>query len=62
MYALYYHADKLFTLVHQDLDWDNNDPIYVDVAWFNDPAHNAEELGYELNDLTDKGKMFLIIF
>ena len=62
MYALYYHAEKLFTLVHQDLLWDTADPLYVDEAWLNDPAHNAIELGYELNDLTDKGKMFLIIF
>ena len=62
MYGLYYHADKLMTLVHQDLDWDPNDPLYVDEAWFNDPAHNAADHGYEINDLTDKGKMFLILF
>lgn len=62
MYGLYYHADKLFTLVHTDLDWDKDDPIYVSKQWFEDPSHNAVENGYELNDLTDKGKMFLIIF
>lgn len=62
MYALYYHADKLFTLVHTDLDWNNDDPLFVDKDWFNDPAHKATANGYEINDLTDKGKMFLIIF
>lgn len=62
MYALYYHSDKLFTLVHQDMEWDGNDPLYVDQAWFDDPSHNAVENDYEIGDLTDKGKMFLIIF
>lgn len=62
MYGLYYHANKLFTLVHTDLDWESDDPLYVDKEWFEDPEHNAAENGYEVNDLTDKGKMFLIIF
>lgn len=62
MYTLYYHADKLFTLVHQDLEWTNEDPLYVDEAWYNDVTHMAVENGYEVGDLTDKGKMFLIIF
>ena len=28
--TLYWEADQLFTLVHEDLDWSNSDPLYVD--------------------------------
>jgi magnesium-transporting ATPase (P-type) len=30
LYGLYYHADKLLTLVDARLDWSNEDPLYVD--------------------------------
>lgn len=33
MGALYYHADKLFTLVHEDLDWAKEDPLFVTKGW-----------------------------
>jgi len=46
--------------VHQDLDWDKSDPLFVDQAWLDD--HAAIASTYELHDLTDKGKMFLILF
>ena len=58
--TLYFQADHLFTLVHQELEWDNADPIFVDKAWLEEHAALAPD--YDLNDLTDKGKMFLIIF
>jgi len=30
IYALCYHADKLFTLVHVNLSFGGEDPLYVD--------------------------------
>jgi len=44
--------------VHTDLVWHKEDPLFVDQAFLD--AHASS--GYELNDLTDKGKMFLILF
>ena len=29
MGALYFYAENLFTLVHEDLDWEVEDPLYV---------------------------------
>lgn len=58
--TLYLQADRIFTLVHQDLDWENSDPLFVDQDWLDE--HTAIASTYELHDLTDKGKMFLILF
>ena len=58
--TLYYQADHLFTLVHEELDWHKEDPLFVDQDWLDDHAAIAPD--YELNDLTDKGQMFLILF
>ena len=55
---MFCHADKIETLVKQDLTWSKEDPLYVDQAYLD--AH--PELELELHDLTDLGKMFLMIF
>lgn len=61
MAGLYLKADYLFTLVHFDLQWGEKDPLFVDDKWLQE--HETEAAAdYQLNDLTDKGKMFLIIF
>ena len=61
MGALFYHADVLFHLVHEELDWNKDDPLYVTQGWLDE---HIDQIGdhYELNDLTDKGQMFMIIF
>ena len=60
MAGLYYKAEYLFTLVHTDLNWDSHDPLFVDMDWLIE--HEALAPDYKLYDLTDKGKMFLILF
>ena len=59
--ALYFEADRLFTLVDQDpLEWANSDKLFIDKAWMEKHAEHVADA--ELFDLTDKGKMFLVIF
>ena len=58
--VLYYYSDKIFTLVHEDLDWHKDDPWFVDQAWLD--AHPTAATSHALHDLTDKGNMFLILF
>ena len=59
--ALYFEADRLFTLVDQDpLEWANSDKLFIDKAWME--KHDEHAADAELFDLTDKGKMFLVIF
>ena len=60
MAGLYYKAEYLFTLVHANLEWDSQDPLFVDMEWL--VEHEALAPDYKLYDLTDKGKMFLILF
>jgi magnesium-transporting ATPase (P-type) len=58
--SLYYYADNIFTLVHQDLDFDKHGPLFVDQKWLDDHPTSASH--YDLHDLTDKGIMFLVLF
>jgi len=59
--SLEYWANKIFELTHtEQFEFDMKDPLYIDQDWLD--SHQSVADKYELYDLTDKGKMFLVIF
>ena len=59
--GLVVYANKIFEMTHTEVfDFDVADPLYIDQEWLE--AHPIVAENYELYDLTDKGKMFLVIF
>lgn len=59
MSVIYYEAPELFGLLHEHIELHKNDPLLVDQAYID--AH-PEFGGLKVDDLTDKGQIFLLMF
>ena len=57
---LYFNAGKIFTLAHEDLDWEKDDPFFVTQKWLDDHPNALSD--YSKDDMTDKGMVFMTLF
>ena len=57
---MYCEAGKLFSLAHEDLEWEKDDPFFVTQKWLDD--HPSAIADYSKDDMTDKGLIFMTLF
>lgn len=60
--GLFYYAENLFSLIHTELHFHQSDPLSVTQTYLDAYTATHPDNTLELNDLTDKGMMYAVLF